>query len=607
MSNLKLYTNKNIGEFTSIPEKLTDDFSQLDTLYLASNFDKLRTKSVAAIRKSKHYASTVNAWEKKLTGVDASDLAAVAKTLGFDVEVFNPLASSEPQTLYSGGGRYKRKAQLLKVKKGVYKPMKAGATNRETDSKRKEDWKRILTDENSTDGQIGRCLDDDEIYIDAWNEVLNEQDRRQPDTLIMRKRAINIEVIDGTAVIPDELKECELARRNSDAEEETEVEGITFPKGWPECPISYMPVGPTEQFEDEEDFGTTIFYQAREPSTGKLVCYHIDSVDRLRNGNLTWSDPHLRKPVVMFEMLRGRIKTSNLVSSKVKRHIAEVEEEEADFEDLRRGEELFSSVVLQPAELHNAVLSEDLEKVRRLIEAGADVDARQGGETPLHMSAEKGFLEITRLLIDKGADVNAVANETGRFLEEKWTPLRYSAERRHLEVARLLIDRGANVHRRDPHGITPLHASAYRGHLQLVQLMIQRGAIVDMQDNEGNTPLHICAENGHLEVARLLIDSGANIRARAFDGQTPLQIEPRLREFQRTTVRPRQGEDDDQGQDRNVRRRVGGGVRHGGIHNKADDAKLAEAIEVLFGKMKNLKMKHKVLSAVCSMKSAAPI
>ena len=87
----------------------------------------MRTKPVAAIRKSKHYASTVEAWEKKLTGVDTSDLAAVAKTLVFDVEVFNPLASSEPQTLFSGGGRSKRLAQLLKVKNGVYKPMKAGA------------------------------------------------------------------------------------------------------------------------------------------------------------------------------------------------------------------------------------------------------------------------------------------------------------------------------------------------------------------------------------------------------------------------------------------------------------------------------------------------
>ena len=127
MCDLKIYRNKKLGQFTSIPEKLTEESSQLDSLYMAYHFHKLRTKPVAAIRKSKHYEATLTAWQKKLKGVDVSDLAAVAKTLGLNVDVFNPLASSsEPETLFSGGGRSKRKAQLLKVKKGV-KPMKAGA------------------------------------------------------------------------------------------------------------------------------------------------------------------------------------------------------------------------------------------------------------------------------------------------------------------------------------------------------------------------------------------------------------------------------------------------------------------------------------------------
>ena len=45
---------------------------------------KSTTKPVAAaaIRKSKHYASTVKAWEKNLTGVDTADLTAVAEKLG---------------------------------------------------------------------------------------------------------------------------------------------------------------------------------------------------------------------------------------------------------------------------------------------------------------------------------------------------------------------------------------------------------------------------------------------------------------------------------------------------------------------------------------------
>ena len=127
-SQVKKYKNKNLGDFHSIPISLVNESKIQDSLYLASNFKKLATKPVATVRASKHYASTLAAWEKKLTGVDTEDLSRVAETLGYDVEVFNPLASSEPRTLVSGGGRSsKRKAQLLKVKKGVYKPMMAGA------------------------------------------------------------------------------------------------------------------------------------------------------------------------------------------------------------------------------------------------------------------------------------------------------------------------------------------------------------------------------------------------------------------------------------------------------------------------------------------------
>lgn len=128
INDFKLYKNKHIGKFLSIPAKSVG--SPLDSLYLSTNFHKLRAKPLAAIRESKHYSSTLASWEEKLklNRVDTTDIAAVAKTLGFNVEVFNPLASSQQQTLFSGGGRSsKRVAQLLKVKKGTYKPMKAGA------------------------------------------------------------------------------------------------------------------------------------------------------------------------------------------------------------------------------------------------------------------------------------------------------------------------------------------------------------------------------------------------------------------------------------------------------------------------------------------------
>ena len=118
-SQVKKYKNKNLGDFYSIPISMVNESSILDSLYLASHFKKLATTPVATVRTSKHYASTLAAWEKKLTGVDTTDIAEVAKTLGHNVEVFDPFASSQPRTLFSGGGRSKRTAHLLKVKTGV--------------------------------------------------------------------------------------------------------------------------------------------------------------------------------------------------------------------------------------------------------------------------------------------------------------------------------------------------------------------------------------------------------------------------------------------------------------------------------------------------------
>ena len=712
-TEIKTYKNKNLGQFTSIPLKLSaGDVSDanLDSLYLATHFHKLRTQTVAHIRKSKHYATTLAAWQKKLKDVDVSDLAAVAGTLRLNVEVFDPLASSsKPQTLFSGGGRSKRKVQLLKVKKGVYKPMKAGSPSRETyeqgleasnvraeafqaDRKRKEDWIRILKDENSTYQQIQRALYDDEIYVDTWNEVLNADDRAPSNALIMRKRTISIQVENGTAVIPDELQMCELGKPDTD--EEDEIDGIKYPKGWPACPISYGPVGPVTT---KDGMNRLEFYYAREPASGKVYCYHIDSIDRLRGGQLIFKDIY-RNQVVMFERLVDALNKSTLVSSSIMKYNYNI--------SMTPREKLFMAArngIIEPLEtaikegadvngtddtdwtpLHWSARNGHLEVARALIEKGADVNAKEDeGSTPLHYSALNGSLQVARFLIDKGADVNA-KNKVG---QEELTPLHYSADYGHPEVARALIEAGANVNAKTRYGETPLHKSAFNGHLEITQALIEAGADVNVKKDDGYidgwTPLYICARRGHLEVARALIEAGADVNAKTnvdltplhlsaarghlevaralikagadlnvYDrigrgrtplllsaegghleiskllikggadinvkmlGANPIDLDSRLLDIvqevqisdHRSEFRyigdPRRFRYLNSG--RNVRQRVGGGGDTGvdvdlnadsrGAGYGEDDAALAKAIEVLFGKMKNLKMKHEVLA-----------
>lgn len=76
---------------------------------------------------------------------------------------------------------------------------------------------------------------------------------------------------------------------------------------------------------------------------------------------------------------------------------------------------------------------------RILLEAWAPVDDRdEAGTSPLHLSAQKGHVDVVRLLLQCGADKDAV-DESG------WTPLFFASWAGHAAVARMLLQAGANA------------------------------------------------------------------------------------------------------------------------------------------------------------------
>ena len=91
----------------------------------------------------------------------------------------------------------------------------------------------------------------------------------------------------------------------------------------------------------------------------------------------------------------------------------------------------------QVAPIHSAVADgTDVEIVRQLVEAGADVNVRQRhGWTPLHGAAHEGDVELVAYFLDHGADA-AATEDKGR------TALDMARERGHERVAELLRARG---------------------------------------------------------------------------------------------------------------------------------------------------------------------
>jgi ankyrin repeat protein/mono/diheme cytochrome c family protein len=150
-----------------------------------------------------------------------------------------------------------------------------------------------------------------------------------------------------------------------------------------------------------------------------------------------------------------------------------------------------------------AIRDADVPAVRKLIDNGADVNARDAeGNTPLILASLYASPECVALLLEKGADPNA-ANKAGV------TPLIRAATSH--EKARSLVEAGAKVRVRTADlGNTPLILAARRaGNSRTVKLLLERGANANERNNAGVSPIISGAASGDLVTVRFLLDAGA--------------------------------------------------------------------------------------------------
>lgn len=100
--------------------------------------------------------------------------------------------------------------------------------------------------------------------------------------------------------------------------------------------------------------------------------------------------------------------------------------------------------------LHEAIVAGDRERAIKLVDAGANIHAKDtgSGATPLHYAVMRGDQPMVELLIAKGADVNS---KTRTGMSTLHTAVFYQ----RLEVAEYLIGRGADVNAKSASGDTP--------------------------------------------------------------------------------------------------------------------------------------------------------
>jgi quinoprotein dehydrogenase-associated probable ABC transporter substrate-binding protein len=170
-------------------------------------------------------------------------------------------------------------------------------------------------------------------------------------------------------------------------------------------------------------------------------------------------------------------------------------------------------------ELNDAIVANDIDRVRYLVAHGAHPDARDGdGYTALINATRFDFPDIATYLADHKGDVNAVDHT-------QWTALMYAAWQDSPELVAMLVKHGAKLDVVNGDGLTPLAIASQNGKTRSTEALVAAGADVNAPVAKGGyTPLMLAAISGSSDLATSLISHGAKVNAVNPGGVTPLMI-----------------------------------------------------------------------------------
>jgi quinoprotein dehydrogenase-associated probable ABC transporter substrate-binding protein len=170
-------------------------------------------------------------------------------------------------------------------------------------------------------------------------------------------------------------------------------------------------------------------------------------------------------------------------------------------------------------ELNDAIVANDIDRVRYLLAHGAHPDARDGdGYTALINATRFDFPDIAAYLADHKAGVNLVDHT-------QWTALMYAAWQDSPELVSMLVKHGAKLDEVNSDGLTALAIASQNGKAKATEALISAGADVNAAVAQGGyTPLMLAAISGSSDLTTSLLDHGAKINAVNPGGVTALMI-----------------------------------------------------------------------------------
>ncbi|XP_037903075.1 serine/threonine-protein phosphatase 6 regulatory ankyrin repeat subunit A isoform X2 [Hermetia illucens] len=202
--------------------------------------------------------------------------------------------------------------------------------------------------------------------------------------------------------------------------------------------------------------------------------------------------------------------------------------------------------------LHLAAASGQMEVCQLLLELGANIDATDDlGQKPIHVAAQNNYSEVAKLFLQQHPSlVNATSKDGNtcahiaamqgsvKVIEELMkfdrtgvisarnkltdaTPLQLAAEGGHADVVKALVRAGASCTDENKSGFTAVHLAAQHGHGQVLDVLKSTNSLRISSKKLGLTPLHVAAYYGQADTVRELLTSvPATVKSETPTGQS---------------------------------------------------------------------------------------
>lgn len=202
--------------------------------------------------------------------------------------------------------------------------------------------------------------------------------------------------------------------------------------------------------------------------------------------------------------------------------------------------------------LHLAAANGQLEVCMLLLELGASIDATDDlGQKPIHVAAQNNFSEVAKLFLQQHPSlVNATSKDGNtcahiaamqgsvKVIEELMkfdrqgvisarnkltdaTPLQLAAKGGHADVVKALVRAGASPTDENKSGFTAVHLAAQNGHGAVLEVMRSTNSLRIFSKKLGLTPLHVAAYYGQADTVReLLTNVPATVKSETPSGQS---------------------------------------------------------------------------------------